>query len=223
MQLAPFLWLILPFLPSQAPARSLSLPADRGVLRILSNGQLIGTERFEIEATGDGYRTQGEIKLKMPGGEASETSTLSLNRNLEVISYTRIQKSPKRGMVQVQFASGQAHAHYSTPQGESDYEYYLEPQVVVLDTNFFHHFAVFVQRYDLQKRGAQHVSVFIPQEASPGMMLVEYAGKDEGHDKWVAKTDALEIHIWCDEARRLVRLAVPSAKVEIVRETKQGK
>src|SRR5712692_5091135 len=104
MQLAPLLWLILPLLPSQAPARGLSLPADRGVLRILSNGELVGTERFEIEAAGDGYRTQGEIKLKMPGGDASETGTLSLNHNLEVISYTRIQKSPKRGMVQVQFS-----------------------------------------------------------------------------------------------------------------------
>ena len=146
--------------------------------------------------------------------------TLDLNAALEVASYTRIQKAPSKASVQVEFTGGHARAHYVAPKGESDYEYFLEPGVVVLDTNFFHHFAFLVQHYDRKKGGDQHISVFIPQEASPGMMLVSYAGKEEGRDKWIAKTDALEIQIWCDETLHLMKLAVPSAKVEIVREEK---
>lgn len=195
--------------------------ADHGIFRILSEGQQIGTERFEIESKAEGYQARGELRLKMPGaGEASETSKLTLNRSLEVTSYERLQKSPKKAGVTVAFEPDRARAHYRAPEGESDYEYYLERKVVILDTNFFHHFAFLLQQYDVARGGAQHISVFVPQEASPGMMLVEYVGKDEGHDKWVAKTDALEIHLWADEARRLVKLAVSSAKVEVVREMK---
>ncbi len=195
--------------------------ADSGVFRILSNGQQIGTERFQIETVPTGYRAHGELRLKMPdGGEASETATLDLNRNLDATGYARIQKSPKKAGVTVAFDSDRVRAHYRTPEGESDYEYYLERGVVILDTNFFHHYSVLLQRYDFAKGAAQHISVFVPQEASPGMMLVEYVGKDEGLDKWAAKTDVLEIQLWTNEARHLVKLAVPSAKVEVVRETK---
>lgn len=195
--------------------------ADSGVFRILSNGQQIGTERFQIETTPTGCRARGEIRLKMPdGGEASETATLDLNRNLEVIRYERIQKSPKKASVNVVMDSDRARAHFRTPEGESDYEYFLERGFVILDTNFFHHYIFLLQHYDPSKGAGQHVSVFIPQEASPGMVVLESAGKDEGLDKWVAKTDTLEIHLWTDETRHLVKVTVPSANVEVVREGK---
>ena len=210
-----------PGVPASRDAPALVLAHDRGIFRILSNGQQIGTERFEINSTADGYRAHGEIRVKLPNAaEASETASLTLNRSLEVTSYERLQKSPKKASVTVQFDPDRARAHYRAPEGESDYEYYLERKVVVLDTNFFHHFTFLLQQYDFVRGGAQHISVFVPQEASPGMVLVEYVGKDEGRDKWVAKTEALEIHLWTDEARHLVKLAVPSAKVEVVREAK---
>ncbi len=202
---------------AQAPASFL----DHGTLKILSAGQVLGTEKFDIEQAGDGYRLKGELKLKMPNGaDATESSVLNVTRDLKVTSYTRVQKAPKKASVQVDFASGAAKAHYITPQGATDYEYMLEPTLVILDTNFFHHFALLVQRYDFNKGGAQHIQVLIPQEASPGMMLVEYTGKDEGYDKFVAKTDALEIMIWCESGRKLVKMSVPAAKVDIVRDVK---
>ncbi len=192
---------------------------DKGVFRILAEGKQIGTERFEIESTGSGYRARGDLQVRMPGaGEATESSVLNLNGNFEVTSYTRIQKAPKKASAQVEFSSGTAKAHYVGTSGEADYVYYLEPKVVVLDTNFFHHYVFLLEQYQMQKGGAQHVQVFIPQEGTPGMVLLEHAGKDGSNDKWVAKTEALEIHIWSDTARRLMKLAVPAAKVEVVRE-----
>jgi hypothetical protein len=204
--------------PAQAPADSF---LDHGTLKILVGGQLLGTEHFDIEAAGEGYRMKGDLKLKMPNGaDATESAVLNLNHDLIVTSYMRLQKSPKRASIQVNIAGGQATAHYSTPEGDKDFDFMLEPAMVILDTNFFHHFALFVRRYDFTKGGGQHIQVLIPQEAQPGMMLVENVGKDEGYDKLVAKTDTLEIQIWCDSNRRLVKLAVPAAKVEIVRDPK---
>ena len=49
--------------------------ADRGFFRILSNGQSIGTERFEITVTANGYQVKGEINVKMPNGQGDRKST----------------------------------------------------------------------------------------------------------------------------------------------------
>ena len=207
-------------LVAQAPAQTDSF-IDHGTLKIMIGAQVLGTERFDIETAGDGYRMKGDLKLKMPNGaDATESSVMNLNRDFIVTSYTRLQKSPKKASIQVDIVAGQAKAYYITPEGNKDFEYMLEPSLVILDTNFFHHFALLVRRYDFKKGGAQHIQVLIPQEAQPGMMLVENAGKDEGYDKLVAKTDTVEIQIWCDSGRKLVKMAVPAAKVEIVRDTK---
>ncbi len=191
---------------------------DKGVLKILANGQQIGTERFEIVADGEGFRATGELRLKMPNGQdANETSLLTMSKDLLLTSYIRDQKSPKKAGIKVEFTQGRASARYDTPEGQNSLEFFMEPNVTVLDTNFFHHYFLLLQRFQPDKTKAQNVSVFIPQEATPGMMLLEYLGKDGGNDKWRAKTE-VEILIWSDGNRHLVKLAVPAAKVEVVRE-----
>jgi hypothetical protein len=191
---------------------------DHGSLKILAGGQLVGTETFDIEPAGAGFRMRGELKVKMPNGnDASESSVINLSHELTITSYTRLQKSPKKASVQLEMAAGRAKVHFITPEGPKDFEFLLEPEAVILDTNFFHHYALLIARYDVKKGGAQHVQVLIPQEATPGMVLLEYLGKDEGHDKWSAKTDALTMQIWTDGAK-LYKLSAPAAKVDVVRD-----
>jgi hypothetical protein len=212
------LWAAAGMALAQAP--SLGDITDHGSLKILAGGQLVGTEAFDIEAAGAGFRMRGELKVKMPNGsDASESSVINLSHDLNITSYTRLQKSPKRASVQVDMVAGRAKAHFITPDGPKDFEFLLEPEAVILDTNFFHHYALLIARYDVKKGGAQHVQVLIPQEATPGMVLLEYLGKDEGHDKWSAKTDALTMEIWTDGAK-LYKLSAPAAKVDVVREAK---
>ena len=203
-----------------AQAPSSDSIVDRGSLKILAGGQVVGTETFSIEPAGEGFRMRGELKVKMPNGkEASESSVINLSHDLMVTSYTRVQKAPAKASIQVDMVAGHAKAHYMTPEGPKDLEFMLEPEVIILDTNFFHHYALLVARYDRKKGGAQHVQVLIPQEATPGMVLLDYLGKDDGHDKWTVKTDAQLLQIWTDGAK-LFKLAVPEVKVEVVRETK---
>jgi hypothetical protein len=193
---------------------------DRGSLKILASGQVVGTETFDIEPAGEGFRMRGELKVKMPNGrDASESSVINLSHDLTVTSYTRVQKAPTKASVQVDMVAGNAKAHYITAEGPKDFEFLMEPAAIILDTNFFHHYVLLIARYDAKKGGAQHVQVLIPQESTPGMVLLDYLGKDDGHDKWSAKTDALTIEIWTDGAK-LYKLSVPAAKVEVVRDTK---
>jgi hypothetical protein len=193
---------------------------DHGTLKILAGGQLVGTETFSVEPAGEGFRLRGELKVKMPDGkEASESSVMNLSHDLLVTSYTRLQKAPKKASIQVEMLAGHAKVHYITPEGPKELEFFLEPEAIILDTNFFHHYVMLIARYDRKKGGAQHVQVLIPQEATPGMVLLDYLGKDDGHDKWTCKTDAQQLQIWTDGSR-LFKLAVPEVKVEILRDTK---
>ncbi len=215
---ALFLCVTLPLVAQQrAPS------PDRGVFHISANGQEIGVERFEIAPTREGaLQATAELQITQEGvGRLTETATLLLRRGIEPISYERVQKSPKRGIASLTFGPDKVSAHYKTTQGGvQDMEFYVPKDVVVLDTNFFHHYTFLVRQYDFVKGGRQHMSVLVPQEASPGMVNVEYLGQDQSLRKLVARTDELEIHIWADDAGRIMKIQVPAAKVEVIREIK---
>ncbi len=195
---------------------------ERGVFHIVANGREIGTERFEIGPAPEGLRATAELTVQAEGGgKMTETSTLLLRGGTEPIRYERVQKSPKHGSATVTFGAEKASAHYKTSEGGTqDMDYYVPKNVVVLDTNFFHHYTFLVRQYDFIKGGPQHINVLIPQEASPGMVRVEYVGPDQGLRKLTATTDAMEIEIWANDAGQIMKLAAPDAKVEVTREAK---
>ncbi len=192
---------------------------DRGTFHILSNGREIGTESFEIGPASDGVRATAVLQISVEGtGRMSETATLLLRRGNEPATYERLQKSPKRASATVSFGPTKANAQYKMPEeGTRDMEFVVPKNVVVLDTNFFHHYTFLVGQYDFLKGGAQQFQVLIPQEASPGVVRLEFIGADQSWRKLVARTDELEIEIWADDSGRVMKLAVPAAKVEVVR------
>ena len=64
------------------------------------------------------------------------------------------------------------------------------------------------------------MDVLVPQETAPGMVRVEHEGNDQSLRKLVVKTGQVEIQIWADANGRLMKLVVPAAKVEVLREQK---
>ena len=196
--------------------------SDRGVFRIYSDGKEIGVERFEIAPTAKGVRATAELQIRLEGvGRMKETATLVLRNGIEPISYKRVQKSPKRGSAILTFGPEKTTARYRTTEGGSQrMEYFLPKNVVILDTNFFHHYTFLVRQYDFLKGGTQHMDVLVPQETAPGMVRVEHAGNDQSLRKLVVKTGQIEIQIWVDATGRLMKLVVPAAKVKVLREQK---
>ena len=196
--------------------------SDRGVFRIYSDGKEIGVERFEIATTAKGVRATAELQIRLEGvGRMKETATLVLRNGIEPISYKRVQKSPKRGSAILAFGPEKTTAQYRTTEGGSQrMEYFLPKNMVILDTNFFHHYTFLVHQYDFLKGGTQHMDVLVPQETAPGMVRVEHEGNDQSLRKLVVKTGQVEIQIWADANGRLMKLVVPAAKVEVLREQK---
>jgi hypothetical protein len=93
---------------------------------------------------------------------------------------------------------------------------------VVLDNNLYHQYAVLARLYDWTKRGTQNFSVLIPQELTPGTISVDWAGALSADGKTYeglkVTTSDLQVVLYLDPNRKLMRLEVPSAKVSVIRE-----
>ena len=216
-----------PFL-SSARAAGDSAPPDSGVLVILSQGRKVGTERFKITPSASGLEATGELDVEMPGsGKASETSTLKLDQKFRPVSYVRQQRSPKKGSVNVDFGSPETTLTTSVEGGNDERIFYLSADhLAVLDTNFFHHYALLLRQYDSIKNGAQLFNVFVPQEATPATISLEFVGVESTTvgktarklNHFAAQTDELKIDLWAGPDGEIYRMSIPQANLEILRQ-----
>ncbi|MBI3933929.1 MAG: hypothetical protein HY316_04500 [Acidobacteria bacterium] len=213
-----------------APAQDASSrqAADSGVFQILSAKNRVGTEKFQIRPAGAGWDAAGELELQGPGSaKVSETSSLRLDSTLLPTSYERIQKSPIDGKLVAQFGASETILEMTTTEEPYQQIFYLpRNDLVVLDTNFFHHFAVLLRLYDRAKGMAQPFNVFIPQEALPGTINLQYltkesvtVGKETRElDHFQAVTDELQIEIWATPEGVIQLISIPQANLEVVRQ-----
>ncbi len=225
-------WLpILLWIPLSGLAAALaaeSTPAERATFSILSEGRKIGTEKFEIAPVASGWEATGEIQLELPGGpRVTETSSLRLDPNFQPTSYERRQKSPKPGSVSVQFGKTETTLTSTTEAGTETQVFFLPGSpLAVLDTNFFHHYALWLRQYDPARSGPQHFNVFVPQEATPGTISLELQGLEKQTvgkisvelNHFRAVTEDVKIEIWATPEGAIYRLSIPQANLEIIRE-----
>jgi hypothetical protein len=223
--LAFFFALPLVFL-LRAGAQSSSAP-DSGTFRIFANQELVGTEEFRIVRDASGWETKGELRLNTGQAPATETAILRLDSNLRPKSYERLVKSPKTGRLTAQIGPSETSLVSVTPEGSKEQVFYLPANfLVILDTNFFHHYALLLHQYDQDRGGRQAFNVFIPQEALPGTIDLEYAGKEsvtvgattEELDHYRCATEELQMEIWATAEKTIQRLWIPAANVEVVRQ-----
>jgi hypothetical protein len=202
--------------------------ADSGVFVILAGQKRIGTEKFKITQGSSGFEAAGEIEVEMPGSpKASESAVLKLDQNLKPASYERQQKLPKKGSITVEFGSPESKLVSKTDAGPEERLFFLPgDHLAVLDTNFFHHYAVLLRQYDAEHGGPQHFNVFVPQEATPGTISLELQGKESQQvgktmrelNHFQAVTDEVKIDIWATPQGEIYRMAIPQANLEVVRQ-----
>lgn len=96
------------------------------------------------------------------------------------------------------------------------------PRVAILDNNLYYQYAVLARLYDWKAAGQQNISVLIPQDGAPGEVAVESLGQQEvdgkKYDALRVRSTDLEILLYLDSQRRLMRLEVPSSKVIVERQ-----
>ena len=204
-------------------------PPDIGVFDILADGKRVGTERFEIRASESGWVVAGELQLQAPGGDKmTETSSLTLNSSLYPTYYERTQKSPRSGKLTVQFSPNETLLEMTASEGDPYQQIFYLPRndLAVLDTNFFHQFTLLLRLYNHERGMAQPLNVFIPQEALPGIVNLQYIARENvpsgettvALDHFQAVTDELEMEIWATPQGAIQRISIPQASLEIVRQ-----
>jgi hypothetical protein len=96
------------------------------------------------------------------------------------------------------------------------------PLVVILDNNLYHQYEILAHVYDWNRKGPQTFHLLVPQDMTPGSITAEAAGTQSWNGKSYqglrVSTADLEVMVYLDSARRLMRLDVPASKVSIVRE-----
>ena len=215
--------------PASAQTRAQTGGApDSGVFEILAAQRRVGTERFQIRQSGAGWEATGQLQLEAPGGaKVEETSTLRLNATLRPTAYERAQKSPLSAKLQAQIGTSETMLVSTAGEEPVEQVFYLpENDLVVLDTNFFHHFSVLLRMYDQAKGGVQPFNVFIPQEALPGTINLQYLGKEnvtvgratKELEHYQAATDEHEIEIWATPEAAIHRISIPGASLEVLRQ-----
>jgi len=197
---------------------------DKGKLRITVNSQLVGSEDFEISPSGDAWIEHSSMSAHAPGGDVKATGQLRLSADGVPIRYDWSAEAQKKATGFVDFVSGMAKC-LANLGGASplrkDFTF-ASPRVAVLDNNLYYQFAVLARLYDWNAGGVQTFPVLIPQDMVPGSISVESLGPQEsGNAKYQAmrvSSPDLEIMIYLDANRRMMRLEVPSSNVTIERE-----
>lgn len=198
--------------------------AEKGRFRVLVDGVEVGSEEFKVSASGSEWVAEGKAEVRPAGGAATQVnSRLRLTPDGVPLRYEWSAKADKKASATLEFQEGAVRAEVLREGAEPHQQGFIfpSPRIVVLDNNFYHHYAILARLYDWKARGLQTFPVLIPQELTPGSINVESLGAQElkGTKLEVlrVKSPDLEIDLYLDGAR-LVRITVPSAKAEIIRE-----
>lgn len=201
------------------------LTPDKGKFRILLDGQEIGNEEFEISRSGDTWTARGSTSAHAPGGtDIKADGQLKLSADGSPIRYEWSAEAKKKATGVVEFDNGTAKCSAKLGAASpmmKDFKF-ATPHIAVLDNNLYHQYAVLAQIYDWKAGGKQTFPVVIPQDMTPGSILVEALGTQQVENATyeamrVSSTD-LEILLYLDTNHHLVRIDVPSSKVTIQRE-----
>lgn len=204
---------------------SVTLSPDKGKLRISVNGQVVGGEEFEIAPSGGAWIAHSSMAAHAPSGtDIKATGELRLSADGSPTHYDWSAQAQKKATGSVEFVNGTAKcsADLGTPSIVRKDFVFSSTRVAVLDNNLYSQYEVLAQLYDWKAGGKQSFPVLIPQDMVPGTISVESLGPQRAQNtKYEAvrvSTPDLEILVYLDSARRMVRLEVPSANVTVERE-----
>jgi hypothetical protein len=207
--------------PAAIPVAALA--PDKGKFRIMSGGQQVGKEEFEIGPSGANWVAHGISEIKTAEGATRVTGTLELHSDGTPAHYEWSTEGAKKAAAAIGFNGATATIDLRVDGARPFTQQFTfsSPQIAVLDNNLYHQYAVLARLYDWNKKGAQTFSVLVPQALTPGSVTVESLGQKDVDgkkmDELQVKTEDLELDLYL-ENQRLIRIDAPNANAEIVRE-----
>jgi hypothetical protein len=204
--------------------------SDQGTFEIFSAGKSIGSETFQIRSRSDRIEASGEghLKVEQDGKkfEVQTTSNLVLDAALDPLTYSWSQKGTQSSQLSIDFRSKLAHARYKQVNGQDDRrDFRLDKDVIVLDDNVVHHYELALARYDEAKRGIQVFRGFIPQEALPGVITLNFVGREPVNVNgekvtlrhFLLTAELAQINLWADDRGHLQLVSSMDTQFQAVR------
>jgi hypothetical protein len=211
--------------PGQKKAAESRFVPDKAKLKILLDGQTVGSEEFEITPSGDAWMAKGVTELRLPdGGNARVNATLQLRSDGSPKSYEWTSQGEKKNGARIAFEGGVAKIQLEMEGARPFLQELMfgTPMVAILDNNLYHHYEILARIYNWNKKGAQAFPVLIPQDLTPGSITAEATGPQSAGQKSYeglrVTTPDLEVVLYLDANHRLMRLEVPASKVSVIRE-----
>ncbi len=201
------------------------LAAEKGKLRVMLSGAKVADEDFSIAARGSNWLASGDVEINMPDGtEAKLRGRLTLNpQGLPQTYEWSLEGAGTKRSGTVSFEGGTASFEVRVDNAApfTGQFYFDSPRVIILDNNFYHHYAVLARLYDWRQKGPQTFRVFIPQDGTPGEVTVEAVGEQSGDngklEQLRVRTPDLEIELYLSKSG-MARIAVPAANVVVERQ-----
>jgi len=213
---------------------------DSGSFGIFVNGRRVATENFRIDQR-DGYSvTTSELKME-DGSKATQHAELEIQANGNLRRYAWNELSPGKARTTVVPSETFLVEHVMPDPAQKPIElaFILPPSTLVMDDYFFSHREVLLWRYiasacGTSPQGSQckveksQFGVFVPRQQAPSYVTLEYKGREKvdlkGAQRELERFDltaeGMSWSLWVDSADsyKLMRVAVPSEKTEVVRD-----
>jgi len=201
-------------------------PIAKGRLRILRQGQLIGSERYEVVTTATEVQTRGELELTVEHTTVRQSASLLLSADLAPRHYELKVEQPEATWRRINFSGTSATARYPLGEGKEDEQVFEFGAGRVAILGLYHDFALLARLYDLSKGGAQSIRVFVPWSLQPGEALVELkgvekqsvGGREQSVRQFLITTEDSQVLLWVTEGGQFVRLLAPLEGVEVLPE-----
>jgi len=209
-------------LAATVSAQGLTMAPERGKLRVMQGGTKVAEEEFSISANSGGWLASSNVQINIPGGPSAKLSSrLTLNAQglPERYEWSLAGEGTKRaGSVQFEGGTASIEVRVDDSQPFTEQFFFDSPRVVILDNNFYHHYAILARLYDWKLKGKQMFRVYIPQDRTPGDVEVQSMGEQDSDKGKVehlrVRTADLELDLFVNKSG-LVRLAVPAANVVV--------
>jgi hypothetical protein len=203
-------------------AQGMPIAPQKGKLRVMQGGTKVADEDFSIAPNSGGWVASSNVQINVPGGPSAKLSSkLYLNAQglPERYEWSFAGEGTKRaGSVQFEGGTASIEVRVDDSQPFTEQFFFDSPRVVILDNNFYHHYAILARLYDWKQKGKQVFRVYIPQDRTPGDVEVESLGEQDSDRGKVehlrVRTTDLELDLFVSK-NGLVRLAVPAANVVV--------
>lgn len=202
-------------------------PANKFRISV-GGGAVTGTEEYRIEKTGDGFRVTSASRLNQPGRpmELTQVQTLTVDRGL--VRYTLQAKVAGQQQTIEAWREGEQIQMRVAAGGQSQSKSVeLRPRTLVLDNLIASHYQVLLDSIGGEVAGNEDWWFLVPQRVAAVQGKLAAAGEEtgtlEGNSlrlrKYTLEMGGVLVEFWAEAStHKLMRIAVPLQKVELVRE-----